>query len=175
MSKACFIIVRQPVEKSAQNYLGMDRDPFGSHTDVPEPLVLEGMALLDVPSEKVEISYRTFWKKLCDRGYDQYDLLALGAQHGDDWEFLGYDVGEKTERCWSVITHWNDFLEPEAIKSWQIMLNHNGLFTDLSDAKALLAVYLNSNDPDMGWATDGWGEQPDWYDVIPIYRYRTVS
>ncbi|MCK5633443.1 MAG: hypothetical protein KAI06_00045 [Anaerolineales bacterium] len=69
------------------------------------------------------------------------------------------------------MAHWRDFLEPEAIDTWEKMLNPNGLFTDPAEAKALLAAYLDSDDPDMGWAADGWIEQPDWYVVIPVYRY----
>lgn len=174
MSKVRFIIVRKPVAEAGQIYLGMDRGPFGGYPDEPESLILEGMALQDIPGEQAEATYRAFWEKLDAHGSHRYDLLALAVQADDDWQFLGYDVGENTGRAWSAVAHRRDFLEPDEIDSWGAKLNVNGLFADPADAKALLAKYLDSGDPDMGWAADGWEEQPDWYAVIPIYRYRGV-
>jgi hypothetical protein len=172
MSKARFVIVRQQAGESDQTYLGMDREPFGGHSDVSKPLILEGMALPDIAVEEAKSAYRAFWKKLAGQGHDQYDLLALGIQPDDDWEFLGYDVGETLERGWSAVAHRHDFLKPDEIALWEAKLNANGLFRGASEAESFLAVYLDSDDPDMGWAADGWQERPDWYTVIPIYRYR---
>jgi len=166
-----FIIVRKPVAEADQIYLGMDRMPFGSDPDEPESLILEGMALQDISDEKADAAYRDFWEKLDAQKSHQYDLLALAIHADDGWQFLGYDVGESTERAWSVVAHRHDFLEPDEIDTWEAKLNVNGLFADPGEARALLAKYLDSGDPDMGWGTDGWEEQPDWYAVIPVYRY----
>lgn len=154
-----FLIVSS---SDAPRYEGMDRPLLGMRDDVPDEVVVRGMALEDLPPDKAEAGYRAFVAELGER----YELLGLGEPGGADWEPLGYDVGETTARAWSALAHREEFGMPEPL------LNRHGLFDDRADAERFLRAYLDSDDPDRGWGPDGWEEREDIYAVVPVYRLR---
>jgi hypothetical protein len=154
-----FLIVSR---SGAPGYAGMDRPTLGTLDDVPEPVVLRGMALEDLRPDQAEAGYRAFAAELAGR----YDLLALGEPSGADWELLGYDVGETTRRAWSALAHRQELALPEP------RLNRHGLFDDAAEAEQFLRAYLDSDDPDRGWGPEGWEERPSLYAVIPVHRLR---
>jgi hypothetical protein len=146
----------------APRYEGMDRPLLGMRDDVPAEVVVRGMALEDLPPDQVEAGYRAFVAGLGER----YELLGLGEPGGADWELLGYDVGETTERAWSALAHREELGMPEPL------LNRHGLFDDRADAERFLRAYLECDDPDRGWGPDGWEDDADIYAVVPVYRLR---
>jgi hypothetical protein len=156
---------------AAERYRGMDRPPLGSLADVPELLMLRGLALEDVPPERAENEFVAFIAELRHIGAKNYDLLAVGDIESDGWVFLGYDVGEETPRAWSAIANASCFLDPDELGQWTALLNRNGLFDDRGDAERYLARYLASGDPDSGWTADGWSDTPDLYAVIPVFLF----
>jgi hypothetical protein len=155
----------------------MDRPPLGSSDDVPEHLVLRGMALEELSADVAEDGYRELISAITAAAADaKYDLLALGdMRRAAHWEFLGFDVGERTPASWSAIAHRDVFLSPGDLSEWERRLNSHGLFDNISDAEVYLALYLDSDDPDKGWTAEGWVDKPDIYAVIPVYRFRQGS
>jgi hypothetical protein len=151
-----------------ERYRGMDRPPLGSRQDVPEPLMLRGLALEEVSADRAEKEFVAFIDELRRAGGGEYDLLALGESEVDGWVFLGYDVGEESTRAWSAIAHASRFLHPGELGEWTALLNGNGLFDDRRDAERYLTRYLASGDPDSGWTADGWSDTPDLYAVVPV-------
>jgi hypothetical protein len=152
-------------------YEGMNRPKLGSFLDVPESILYHGLALEDLPSNEAEKQYQNLVLDMLAMGINQYELLALDGSPLENYEFLGYDVGETTKTAWSAILHKDIFLNPEEINQWEQKLNVHELFQEQEEAEEFLARYLESDDPDMGWTADGWTDIPDFYAVIPVYRY----
>ncbi len=157
-------------DKEIKTYEGMNRYQLGNFTDIPDELLYRGLSLEDMLPEKAEMSYRLLLRDMLAMNVTQYELLMLGDNPSEDWEFLGYDVGETTKAAWSAIANRDVFLNHEEIAKWEESLNSHGIFEERADAEAFLAVYLDSEEPDKGWTGDGWTETPDWYAVVPIYR-----
>ena len=147
---------------------GMDRPPLGSVADVPEPLMLRGIALEDAPPDRAENEFVQLVAELRRASTNGYDLIALGEVESDGWVFLGYDVGEQTPRAWSAIANASRLLDPNELSEWTARLNSHGLFDDRADAERYLARYLTNGDPDRGWTANGWTDTPDLYAVIPV-------
>ncbi len=172
-----FMIVRKNSSKckfsdDAIAYGGMDRPKLGSRCDVPDSIRSRGVALEGQPTQEADRPYRMLLAEMLEIGVTDYELLVLGDIPPDKYQFLGYDVGENTEDAWSAIVDQDLFLEPEEKLQWEEKLNAHGLFQHRADAQAFLVRYLDSGDPDMGWTSDGWTDTPDWYAVIPVYRYQ---
>jgi hypothetical protein len=151
-----FVIASRP---DAPGYQGMDRALLGMRDDVPDDVVVRGMALDDLAPHQAEAGYRAFVAELGDR----YELLGLGEPAGAGWELLGYDVGETTPRAWSAIAHRAELALPEP------RLNRHGLFEDPGDAERFLRAYLAAEDPDRDW-DPAWQAHPELYAVIPVHR-----
>jgi len=171
-----FLIVRKSSANGSCNtatktYEGMQRFQLGSFTDVPDELLNHGLALEDMPPHEALISYQRLLADMLAMGVTDYELLMLGDCPSQNWQFLGYDVGETTKAAWSAIANLEIFLEPQEMAQWQERLNFHGLFPERADAKEFLKRYLESVDPDMGWTALGWTNTPDWYAVISVYRY----
>ena len=156
-------------------YEGMDRPRLGTVPGISGDVLIRGLSLEDVPPEKAQDAFSAYMDDLLVGGSTGLDLLALGdvADSGSDtWEFLGYDVGETTPAAWSAIVNGHIFLGPAEQVEWRSRLNAHGLFANQQDADAYLSRYFHSDDPDRGWTEGGWRERPDFYKVIPVYRYR---
>ncbi len=169
------MIVKADSDEESFPYEGMDRPTLGSFRDIPEDLILRGMALEDLPNAIAESHYRELLSDIAAAGGEEYQLLALGdAQqlHEHEWDFLGFDVGENTPASWSAIANRGTFLSSNDLDDWKQRLNPHGLFGEFRDAEAYLARYMASNDPDKGWTEEGWVDEPDIYAVIPVYRYK---
>lgn len=167
------MIVKADSSSIDSPYQGMDRPPLGSLDDLPEDLILRGMALEDLPDPVAETHYREFLSDITAAGGEGYELLALGdMQPSREWNFLGFDVGENTPASWSAIANQKIFLSSNELDDWVRRLNSYGLFDELHDAEEYLARYLASDDPDKGWTARGWDDEPDIYAVIPVHRYQ---
>lgn len=170
-----FIIVKRVPEDMDKPYEGMDRPPLGSFLDIPEPLILQGMALEDLPDPIAEASYKEFLIRIEATGTEGYELLALGDRPSSSWDFLGFDVGETTPTAWSAISHRDVIFSPQELNDWEERLNSHGLFDKRIDAENYLTYYLASDDPDKGWTEEGWVDEPDFYAVVPVYKYRAPN
>lgn len=167
-----FLIVKQVNLKDMNVYEGMERPRLGGFMDVAQPLINRYYELDAFPAEQVETPYKELLHNIWAGGNISYELLALdhkGAS-SQEWEFLGYDVGETLEATWSAIKHRQDWLTLEQQTVWNEHLGIQGLFQVRSDAEEFLKVYLASDDPDKGWTPEGWTDNPDWYSVFTIHR-----
>jgi len=159
------ILVRR--SDGEHEYAGMDRESPSRSAGVPADLVQRELALEDAPADQ-RLDLLIAW--LQDYDGDDYELLALDDPPGPDWRLLGFDVGERTPRRWSALTHDQDFLSESQVNDWRQRRNRHGLLTTAEDAQRYLELYLESDDPDGGWGPDGWTDQPSWYGVVPVYR-----
>jgi len=148
----------------------MDRARVGECGKLPEALMFRGFDIERLaPKDSVAL-----WRELLAEygGYPCYELIALGDLPGAEWETLGFDVGEVTDRAWSAIVNRDDLLPQEEVEDWNRLLNQHGLFSDSEAAERFLARYRTCGDPDRGWLNGGWTDSPSFYDVVPIHRLR---
>lgn len=84
------------------------------------------------------------------------------------WQWLGYDVGERSNTHWSAIRWMLDFWFAGEEKRWLPELNDHGLFKDAATAAQFLEAYFQSGDSVL--SADR-AENLAFYGVFPIWMY----
>jgi hypothetical protein len=128
---------------------------------------VELVEIADIEDEKYVLD---LYLDLLQKGYTKFDLLAINeVKNQDNWKFLGFDVGEKSndENKWSAIYKYDHYSSYEKIKPWIDKLNANGLFTSKKEASKFRDFYLKSEDPVLKQASQN--ENKALYQVAGVY------
>lgn len=156
----------EPGSRWTAQYEGMDRNVLECGDCVSHDLFNVAMSLEELePDEAGDLPLHLFRRLQRECG-DRYEIVLIDAHPEGDWEFLGFDVGERSEGSWSAIANSDDWLPKDDQRRWRSKQNEHGLFSDEPTAALFLSTYLAGDDPDLVEA------EHELYDLIPVYRLR---